>query len=213
MSYILAQVLGATTAAGIAYAIYHDAIVQAAVTSNVPQSQSAAKEAMVTSPKEFVNPAAAFFTEFVGSAVLIGVIMALGDDTNAPPGAGMQAFIIGLLITVLVLALGYTTGGCFNPARDFGARLVCLMAGWGGNLFTEYHAWWVWGPWVADIFGGLFGGFLYDLIIFTGGESPVNYPPRRRKRAMLLKERIIRRKAGFGQNKIPELERAAQEFE
>lgn len=37
--------------------------------------------------------------------------MALGDDTNAPPGAGMQAFILGILISVLVLALGYNTGG------------------------------------------------------------------------------------------------------
>ncbi|KAL5341962.1 aquaporin-like protein [Aspergillus crustosus] len=212
-TYILAQVLGAITASGIAYAIYHDAIVQLSVTFTLPQSQSTAAQAMLTVPKEFVAPATAFFTEFIGSAILIGVIMALGDDTNAPPGAGMQAFIIGLLITVLVLALGYTSGGCFNPARDFGARVVCAMTGWGGQIWTEYHAWWVWGPWVADISGGLFGGFLYDLIIFTGGESPINYPPRRRKRALLLKELNIRRKAGIGQNKIPDLERAAQEFE
>ncbi|KAL4884873.1 aquaporin-like protein [Aspergillus karnatakaensis] len=212
-TYVAAQILGAITASGIAYAIYHDAIIQLTVTSAVPQNQSTAKQAMLTLPKEFIAPASAFFTEFIGSAVLIGVIMALGDDTNAPPGAGMQAFIIGLLITVLVLALGYTTGGCFNPARDFGARLVCLMAGWGGDLFTEYHAWWIWGPWVADVTGGLFGGFLYDLIIFTGGESPINYPARRRKRALLLKERNIRSKAGLGRDKIPDLERAAQEFE
>jgi aquaglyceroporin related protein len=124
----------------------------------------------------------------------------------------MQAFIIGLLITVLVLAMGYTTGGCFNPARDFGGRLVTVMAGWGGDMFTEYHAWWVWGPWVADIAGGLFGGFLYDLVIFTGGESPINYPPRRRKRALLLKERNFRKKMHLGRRKVPDLERAAEEF-
>ncbi|KAL2860107.1 aquaporin-like protein [Aspergillus pseudodeflectus] len=211
-TYILAQVLGAITASGIAYAIYHDSIVNSASIDAVPQAQSATKQAMVTVPKEFVHPAAAFFTEFIGTAILLGVIMALGDDTNAPPGAGMQAFIIGLLITVLVLAMGYTTGGCFNPARDFGGRLVTVMAGWGGDMFTEYHAWWVWGPWVADIAGGLFGGFVYDLVIFTGGESPINYPARRRKRALLLKERNLRKKAHLGRSKVPDLERAADEF-
>lgn len=58
------------------------------------------------------------------------------------------------------------------------------MAGYGGHLFTDQHAWWIWGPWVADIFGGLFGAFMYDMFIFTGGESPVNYPPGRIRRAL-----------------------------
>ncbi|KAL4782619.1 aquaporin-like protein [Aspergillus varians] len=213
ITYTLAQVLGAITASGIAYAIYHDSIVHIAAMNNVPQSESAAREAMVTLPKEWVHPVSAFFSEFIGSAILVGVIMALGDDTNAPPGAGMQAFIIGLVITVLILALGYNTGGCFNPARDFGGRLVTVMAGWGGHMFGEGHVWWVWGPWVADIVGGLFGGFLYDLIIFTGGESPINYPPGRRKRALLLRERNVRKRTRFGQHKIPDLERAAEQFE
>ncbi|KAL4973537.1 aquaporin-like protein [Aspergillus desertorum] len=212
-SYTLAQVAGAITAAGIAYALYHDAIVQLAASSHVPQAQTDAKQAMVVTPKPFVHPVASFFAEFVGSAIFIGTILALGDDSNAPPGAGMQAFIIGITITVLVLALGYTTGGCFNPARDFGARLVTVMAGWGGHMFTEYHIWWLWGPWVADIFGGLFGGFLYDLVIFTGGESPINYPARRHKRAFILKNRNARARMGIGQEKIPDLERAAQEYE
>ncbi|KAL5045573.1 aquaporin-like protein [Aspergillus fruticulosus] len=202
VTYALAQIIGAITAAGIAYALYHDAIVQLAASSHVPQAQSDVKQAMVVTPKPFVHPVASFFTEFVGSAILIGTILALGDDSNAPPGAGMQAFIIGILITVLVLALGYTTGGCFNPARDFGARLVTVMAGWGGQMFTEYHIWWFWGLWVADIFGGLFGGLI-----------PINYPPRRRKRAFILKSRNVRARMGVGQQKIPDLERAAHEYE
>ncbi|KAL4907046.1 aquaporin-like protein [Aspergillus multicolor] len=212
-TYTLAQVLGAVTASGIAYALYHDAIVTLAANNGVPQVMTDAKSAMVVTPKSFVHPVAAFFVEFVGSAILIGAIMALGDDSNAPPGAGMQAFIIGILITVLVLSLGFTTGGCFNPARDFGARVVVAMAGWGGQLFSEYHVWWIWGPWVADIFGGLFGGLMYDLIIFTGGESPVNYPPRRRRRAFFLKSRNMRRRVGMGRKKIPDLEKAAEQNE
>lgn len=114
--YILAQLIGAITAGGIAYAIYHDAIVNLSVESNLPQSETTASQAFLTLPKQFVSPATAFFNEFLGTAILVGTIMALGDDTNAPPGAGMQAFIIGILITVLVLALGYNTGGYVHPS-------------------------------------------------------------------------------------------------
>lgn len=109
--YISAQLLGAITAGVIAYTIYHDAIVEVSATAKVPQSQSVAAEALITAPKQFVHPATAFFTEFVGSAILVGVIMALGDDNNAPPGAGMSAFIVGVLISIVILALGYNTGG------------------------------------------------------------------------------------------------------
>ncbi|KAJ5217894.1 uncharacterized protein N7469_011519 [Penicillium citrinum] len=201
IQYIAAQLLGAITAGGISYAIYHDAILEVVATSKLPQNASVAATAMITAPKSFVHPATAFFTEFLGSAILFGAIVALGDDTNAPPGAGMQAFILGILISIVVLALGYNTGGCFNCARDFGPRLVALMAGWGGQLFREYHAWWVWGPWCADISGALFGAFMYDLAIFTGGESPLNYPPRRRKRALRVRTVNLRKKLGLGPKK------------
>lgn len=95
---------------------------------------------------------------------------------------------------------------CFNCARDFGPRLVAVMAGWGGHLFREYHAWWIWGPWVADITGALFGALIYDMAIFTGGESPVNYPPRRRKRAYRVRALNLRKKLRIGKRKLPDLE-------
>ncbi|CAP99447.1 hypothetical protein E8E15_004555 [Penicillium rubens] len=211
--YIAAQLLGAITAGGISYALYHDAIVEVANLAKVPQNASVAAQALLTLPKPFVRPATAFFTEFVGSAILVGSILALGDDTNAPPGAGMQAFIIGIIISIVILALGYNTGGCFNCARDFGPRLVALMAGWGGQVFREYHAWWIWGPWVADITGALFGALLYDMAIFTGGESPVNYPPRRRKRAYRVRALNLRKKLRIGKRKVPDLEHSVAETE
>ena len=109
--YIAAQLVGAITAGGIAYAIYHDAILEVVATSKVAQNAGVAAEAMITMPKSFVHPATAFFTEFMGSAILFGAVVALGDDTNAPPGAGMQAFVLGILISIVVLALRYNTGG------------------------------------------------------------------------------------------------------
>lgn len=111
LTYVLAQVVGAITAGGLAYAIYHDAIVNLATQTQLPQEQSAAATAFITSPKEFVHPATGFFTEFLGSAILVGSILALGDDSNAPSASGMQAFIIGILIAILSLSFGSNTGG------------------------------------------------------------------------------------------------------
>ena len=94
----------------------------------------------------------------------------------------------------------------FNPARDFGPRLVALMAGYGGHIFRDYGGWWFWGGWVASITGAIAGAMMYDIFIFVGGESPVNYPPRRRHRAKLQKETKWRRWLGIGKGKVPDLE-------
>ncbi|KAH1668493.1 hypothetical protein KXV74_006659 [Aspergillus fumigatus] len=193
MVYVAAQIVGSISAGGIAYALYHDAIVDSALANHVTQGESPARQALLTAPKDFAHPVTAFFNEFVGTAIL--------------------AFILGILISVLVLALGYNSGGCFNGARDFGARLVALMAGWGGEVFREKHVWWIWGPWAADITGGLFGTFIYDLAIFTKAEGPINYPRRRRKRALLIKEKNQMVKLRCKRRKIRDVERAVREVE
>lgn len=64
-------------------------------------------------------------------AVLAVAVLALGDDTNAPPGTGMNAFVLGPVITVLSMAFGYNTGVAMIPARDLGPHLACLAVGYG----------------------------------------------------------------------------------
>lgn len=67
------------------------------------------------------------------------------------------------------------------------------------------------GPWCADISGALFGALIYDAVIFTGGESPVNYPPRRRKRASRVRSVNLRKKLGIGRKKTRNLEKSLEE--
>lgn len=74
-----------------------------------------------------------------------------------------------------------------NPARDIGPRLALLALGYGTES-TFGSSYWFWGPWCGPIAGALFGAFLYDSAIFVGGESPVNYPRRRIKRALKKKK-------------------------
>lgn len=102
---------------------------------------------------------------------------------------------------------------CLNPVRDFGPRLVALMAGYGGTTFTGHNGWWFWGAWVATISGALTGACLYDVFIFIGGESPINYAPRRRRRAKLKKESKWRKRLGIGKEKVPSLEEGVKNLE
>ncbi|KIW18030.1 hypothetical protein PV08_02317 [Exophiala spinifera] len=176
--YVVAQILGALTASGIVYGLYRDAIEKYSLSSDVTQ----VGPAFWTAPRQDLSKPAAFFTEFTATAIASGSVLALGDESNSPPGAGMHAFIIGLLVSSLCMAFSYNTGTALNPARDLGPRLVTWMAGFSTEVFTLFDWWWIWGPWVGTITGALFGAFVYDLLIFQGGESPVNYPTSYRLR-------------------------------
>ncbi|KNG91672.1 putative aquaporin [Aspergillus nomiae NRRL 13137] len=211
--YVIAQILGALTAGGLAYCIYRDSIFHSGSSSDSGITMGATGLSFYTEPLTYVRNVTAFFNEFVAAAILICTIFAMGDDSNAPPGAGMHSFIIGLLIFVLAIGFGYNTGGCFNPARDLGPRLVALMAGYGGSTFTERGGWWFWGAWLATISGALAGGAVYDVFIFIGGESPINYPRTRRRRSKLKKEAKWRRRLNLGRQRLPSIEEAIKELE
>ncbi|KIW68222.1 hypothetical protein PV04_04181 [Phialophora macrospora] len=186
--YFIAQLLGSIAASALAYGLYSDAISEFAgsnksIAGKYRRAIAKAKSDVVfagpafwTAPRPGLSSAAAFFNEFVATAILAGSVLAMGDDGNAPPGAGMAAFVLGLLTIALEMAFSYNTGTCLNPARDLGPRLVTWWAGFGSVPFTLSHYWFLWGPWISTVLGGLFGAFIYDSMIFIGGESPVNYP-------------------------------------
>ncbi|KAK5716578.1 hypothetical protein LTR15_009469 [Elasticomyces elasticus] len=115
-SYIIAEVFGAFVGAILAYAINRDNIMHLHE-GLIPGSTGIY---FYTQPQPWVTPLTAFFNEFLVSAVLGCAVMALGDSGNSPPGAGMHAFIIGLVVTTCTIIGSYSTSACLNPARDFG---------------------------------------------------------------------------------------------
>lgn len=177
--YFTAQFIGAFCAGLTAYGLYYRSI-QYYVSTNI---DTGIINSFVTNQREaWIGPATAFFTEFLGTTFLAVTVLALGDDQNAPPGAGMNSLIIGLVITCLSMTFAYQTGAAFNPSRDFGPRLALLALGYPNDLFLNPY--WFYGPWAGATSGAFMGAFLYDFMIFTGGESPVNYPLERTQRAM-----------------------------
>ena len=92
----------------------------------------------------------------------------------------MHAFIIGLVGFAMASTLGYNTGPQTNPAKDLATRFVPNVVGYGSDMWA--NGWWA-EAWCAAILGGLSGSLIYDLAIYEGSDSPVNYPSVKRKKA------------------------------
>lgn len=214
-SYFTAQILGAFLATLITFAVFRPGLValhaqhltmqnqQHLITANLEPRPLEVLINFLTFPRQiWVSTSTAFLTEVIGTIILAISVLALGDDTNAPPGAGMNAFIVGLLITVLGMAFGYNTGLAMNPARDFGPRIALTALGYSSSPSPSLwmDGYWFKVNWCAPICGAILGGFLYDSMIFVGGESPVNYPIERIRRA--ARKWRMRWRARFGRTKI-----------
>lgn len=172
--YIFAQIVGAFFGGAMAYGYFWSSITKFEGGSHIRTAATGA--CLFTNPKSYVTWRNAFFDEFIGAAMLVGCLMALLDDSNAPPANGMTALIVGFLVAAIGMALGYQTSFTINPARDLGPRIFASMIGYGPHAFHLTHWWWTWGGWGGPIAGGIAGALVYDLFIFTGCESPVNYP-------------------------------------
>jgi glycerol uptake facilitator protein len=157
LPYALAQLLGAFIAALILYYVYQGAIVHAAGTQNVADAVGGV---FYTSPKPFVGTFGAFCDEFVGTALLVGLIFAITDGRNQPVQANLNPLIIGFLIVAIGASFGLNTGYAINPVRDFGPRLWIALVSGGASL-TSY----TWIPIVAPLLGGVAGAFIYDFTI------------------------------------------------
>ena len=46
-----------------------------------------------------------FFQEVLATAILSIVVLALGDENNAPPGAGLGAAVLGLVVTAIGMSM------------------------------------------------------------------------------------------------------------
>ena len=159
--YVVAQVLGAFVAAGILYFVYHGALY--ANVGNGQTFSSAVGGVFYTSPKSFVGLFGAFGDEFIGTALLVGLIFAIVDGRNQPVQANLNPLIIGLLIVAIGASFGLNTGYAINPARDFGPRLwVGIVDGFNSFSANNYY---FWVPIVAPLVGGVVGGLIYDYTI------------------------------------------------
>lgn len=172
LPYMLAQVLGAFVAAAILYFVYQGALVQSLAANHLTIGQIAQGPTyggkgfgwiFYTGHRSFVGTFGAFGDEFIGTALLVGLIFAIVDVRNQPVQANLNPLIIGLLIVAIGASFGLNTGYAINPARDFGPRLWVAIVSGGESFSVDNFYFWI--PIVAPLAGGVVGAFIYDFTI------------------------------------------------
>jgi glycerol uptake facilitator protein len=163
LPYWGAQVLGAFVAALILYFVYQGAINNAIGGANIADPSKGVGYVFYTYPKSFVGTFGAFGDEFLGTALLVGLIFAIVDARNQPVQGNLNPLIIGFLIVAIGASFGLNTGYAINPARDFGPRLWVALVSGGESFSVNNYYFWI--PIVAPLLGGVVGAFIYDFTI------------------------------------------------
>ena len=97
-----------------------------------------------------------FISEVIGTFVLMFGILAI--PANFLPGP----FTVGLLVVVIGLALGGTTGYAINPARDLGPRIMHAILPIPGKGSSDWGYSWI--PVVGPIIGAALAALLFGVL-------------------------------------------------
>lgn len=159
--YILAQLLGGIAGSVIVYLAYF--------AHWEPTEDKALKLACFSTSPAVRRSIPALVTEFIGTAVLIFGVLALGKVALGAPesaeawahavGTWFGPLLVGLLVFAIGLSLGGPTGYAINPARDLGPRIAHAILPIPGKGASDWSYAWV--PVVAPLLGGVFGAQLF----------------------------------------------------
>ena len=157
IGYIIAQVLGSMLGSWLTYLFYIDHY-------RSTNDESKVMGSFCTSPA-IRNLKNNFFSEFLATFILIFGILyivkpnILIEGMNANFGIGsLDALPVGILVWVIGLSLGGTTGYAINPARDLGPRIVYQLIP-RKNKISDWAYSWV--PVIGPSFGAVAAGLLY----------------------------------------------------
>jgi MIP family channel proteins len=136
VTYVVAQLLGASLAAFFLTASFPEAI-RTATMLGTP--------ALGTG----ITAGAGIIVEAVLTFFLVLVVFGTAVDGRGPKVGGL---FIGLVIAMDIMAGGPLTGGAMNPARAFGPALFSGM--WGSHAVY----------WIGPLLGGLLAGWVYHSV-------------------------------------------------
>lgn len=160
-TYIFIQLLGAIFGSWLAYLVYIDHY-------RLTDNEDTVRGSFCTGPaiKNYKNN---FFSEIIATFILVFGIFYIvepnleiqGEVVNFGLGA-LDALPVGILVWVIGMTLGGTTGFAINPARDFGPRLVySLLPRKNKNADWSYS----WVPIFGPFSGAILAGLLYNFIM------------------------------------------------
>ncbi|MBD5269017.1 MAG: aquaporin family protein [Bacteroides sp.] len=151
--YIVSQILGAILAAVAIYYFYKDHF-------DLTEDEDTKLGVFATIPA-IENMKRNFLSEVIGTFVLILVILFMsGKGNTSEVGLGsIGALPVSLLVIVIGMSLGGTTGYAINPARDLGPRLAHFILPIRKKGSSKWKYAWV--PILGPIIGAIFAALVY----------------------------------------------------
>lgn len=119
-----------------------------------------AKLAVFSTTPAIRNTGANLISEIIGTFVLVMGVLGIGANVFTE---GLNPLIIGLLIGVIGLSLGGTTGYAINPARDLAPRVAHFILPIPGKGHSDWKYSWI--PVFGPIAGGILGALFFNALI------------------------------------------------
>ena len=159
--YILAQMIGAAIGTTLVWLMYFPHY-------QLTEDQGL-KLATFCTGTDVRNNFSNVLSETLGTFVLVfAVLYTVGpnfatNDPNAIPGLGaLGALPVGLVVLVIGMALGGTTGYAINPARDLAPRIMHSILPISNKGSSDWGYAWI--PIVGPILGALLAAGLYLML-------------------------------------------------
>ncbi|XP_075707120.1 aquaporin-3-like [Rhinoderma darwinii] len=162
--YCLAQFLGSFVGACLVFALYFDALHVYSGGNWTVYGPQATAGIFASYPSEHLSSINGLTDQVIATAALMICILAILDEDNNAAPRGLQPFVIGLVVLLVGLAMGFNCGYPINPAQDLAPRIFTAFAGWGLEVFRAGGNWW-WVPVLGPMIGGVVGTFIYEILI------------------------------------------------
>lgn len=151
--YIVAQMIGAIVGALFVYLSYKKHF-------DETEDESSKLACFSTGPA-IRNRKWNIITEILATFMLAGMVIVVTSNQVAVPSY-LVPIIIGLLVMVLGVSLGGSTGFAMNPARDLGPRITHSLLRLGNSDWKYAIV-----PVIGPVIGGILGAVVFTL--YLGG--------------------------------------------
>lgn len=149
LPYIIAQMIGAFIGAVLVFLHYYPHWAET--------KDAGAKLAVFSTGPAIRNVTWNLVSEIIGTFALMFGILVIPAQFGLP-----GPFAVGLLVLVIGLALGGTTGYAINPARDLGPRIAHFVLPIPGKGDSDWGYSWI--PVVGPIVGAVIAALLYTAL-------------------------------------------------
>lgn len=175
-SYLLAQFIGAFLAGGVLLLLFNPSIEAYELAHGIERGTAASVDTARMFGEFYPNPGDALVStvslplaiaaEAVGTFVLVLFIFCFTEDCNVGrPDSNIAPLFIGLTVSICITLIAPLTQAGFNPARDFGPRIVAWLAGWGSAAFPDSIGGFFWVYILGPIIGGALATYFFTLVL------------------------------------------------